>query len=185
MRRLADLEGAGAMRRFLTVAGAIIAAAIPGNVTAGVAAPECFGMPATIVGTPNDDVLYGTPGADVIVSKGGDDRVNGRGARDWICVGPGNDFVHGGHYPIGKDSLKGGRGNDTLVGAEFHDVLIGGPGKDVLRGGAIGDTLEGGGGPDELYGGRGPDSFDGGSGNDACKVRDEDREVVSCDRLLP
>ena len=38
----------------------------------------CFGQPATIVGTPGDDVLYGSGDtADVIVGLGGNDSIRG------------------------------------------------------------------------------------------------------------
>lgn len=50
--------------------------------------PTCFGVPATIVGTEADDVLYGSNGDDVIVSLGGRDEVHSHDGNDRICTGP-------------------------------------------------------------------------------------------------
>jgi hypothetical protein len=47
--------------------------------------PRCFGRPATIIGTPGDDVLLGRPGSDVIVGLGGNDTVSGGRQIDYIC----------------------------------------------------------------------------------------------------
>jgi hypothetical protein len=43
--------------------------------SAGAARPTCLGKPATIVGTPANDVLIGTGDADVIVGGRGRDRI--------------------------------------------------------------------------------------------------------------
>jgi Ca2+-binding RTX toxin-like protein len=87
-------------------------------------APTCQGMPATLVGTDDGDVLSGTPGHDLIVGLGGNDKLSGLAGNDLICGGP------------GKDTLKGGKGNDKLYGKAGKDLLKGGPGKDLLKGGA-------------------------------------------------
>src|SRR4051794_33210814 len=56
-------------------------------------APSCQGLPATIVGTPGDDVITGTPGPDVIVGLDGRDEIHARAGDDVVCAGPGDYFV--------------------------------------------------------------------------------------------
>lgn len=92
-------------------------------IPASAAAPTCLGMAATIVGTPEDDVLAGTRGPDVIVGLGGADEIDGRGGEDVLCGGGGDDVV------------IGGRGSDRLHGGGGGDVLIPGPGEDLVDGG--------------------------------------------------
>ena len=110
--------------------------------------PQCFGQPATIVGTAGDDVLTGTAGPDVIFGGDGVDALDGRGGNDLICGGNGDDTLTGGP---GNDSLDGGDGNDILTGGDGDDTLIGGNGNDTLTGGA------------------GTNTNDGGPGNDICR----------------
>ena len=181
----------------LVVCGALAGAAAPDLVTAPVsAAPPavtCNGLPATIVGTPGDDVIDGTDGADVIAGLEGNDLIRGKLGNDVICGGP------------GEDTLAGQGGNDTLFGEQDDDILDGGEGgccspltntgDDVLYGGqgddelhtsdfpTLGNTLYGDQGADRLfvwsggwaYGGNGDDEIfqftgnawlDGGNGND-------------------
>ncbi len=73
--------------------------------------PSCNGVPATLIGTGNDDIMLGTSGDDVIVGRGGNDLIKGRGGNDLICGGAGNDTLEGG---VGEDDLRGGQGNDVL-----------------------------------------------------------------------
>ena len=151
---------------------------------------ECFGEPATILGTAGDDVITGTAGDDVIVTFGGNDHVVGADGFDRICLGPGDDSATGGKRRdridggLGDDELRGNKGNDILkggpgadlvIGLENADTLFGGSGKDTVRGGAAGDTIYGGDGADALsgsgsndsiLGGKGGDSIIGGNGND-------------------
>jgi len=111
----------------------------------------CNGLPATIIGTPGNDVIYGTNGADVIVGQGGNDVIYGRNGNDVIC---GNG---------GDDTLYGGNGNDTLVGGDENDTLSGGNGNDMLTGGSGADSFSGGLGSDtntDFNAGQG-DSSDG------------------------
>ncbi len=61
------------------------------------AVPECMGRAATIVGTPERDVIAGTKRADVIAALGGRDEVRGRGGKDLICMNG------GGRYRIDED----------------------------------------------------------------------------------
>jgi Ca2+-binding RTX toxin-like protein len=113
-------------RRVGATAVAIVATAIP---CAGAAAkaPRCFGKPATIVGTKDDDKLYGTPRPDVIVGLAGSDVIRGRRHDDRICGKGGNDVLFGGR---GNDRLATGPGNNSVVGQQGRDVLQGGSGPD-------------------------------------------------------
>jgi Ca2+-binding RTX toxin-like protein len=130
----------------------------------------CMGMPATIVGTEQNDVLNGTSGADVIVGLRGNDVINGLGGNDIICGGLGMDSITGGD---GDDKLLGGNendmidgnaGNDLIWGGTGWDRLIGGLGNDTVRGGIGNDRLLGGDGNDSLFGQEGIDRLDGGAG---------------------
>jgi Ca2+-binding RTX toxin-like protein len=139
----------------------------------------CMGMPATIVGTEQNDVLNGTSGADVIVGLRGNDVINGLGGDDIICGGLGLDSINGGD---GHDKLLGGNENDSIDGAAGNDLiwggtgwdrLIGGLGNDTVRGGIGNDMLFGGEGNDSLFGQEGLDRLDGGAGLNLL-VQDED-----------
>lgn len=107
--------------------------------------PTCRGLPATLVGTQDADVLIGTAGPDVIVGLGGDDTIKGGAGRDTVCAGSGDD------------RLSGGPARDRLFGQRGRDRLRGGAGRDTLEGGSGRDTLDGGSGRDRCDGGRGPD----------------------------
>jgi Ca2+-binding RTX toxin-like protein len=96
----------------------------------------CFAEPATIVGTPGDDVLIGREDtADVIVGLGGNDiifgseAINARTAPgDRLCGGSGDDYIRGG---VGEDRIQGGSGNDDVDGSYGYDVITqGGRGND-------------------------------------------------------
>lgn len=110
---------------------------------AAAATPSCQGVPATIVGTADRDLLVGTPKADVIFAGAGSDTVRGRGGDDLVCGGDGADRLHGG---AGADRLYGGRGQLILADRSGrhleHDRLTGGPGDDVLVGGRDGRPYE-------------------------------------------
>jgi Ca2+-binding RTX toxin-like protein len=116
--------------------------------TLGIARAACDGRPATIVGTPSDDVLHGTPRIDVIVGDAGDDVIRAGGGADHICAGAGNDVVDGGP---GRDTMSGGAGDDVLRGGRAPDTFVADPGNDRLIGysraggqgtrGAIGDSV--------------------------------------------
>lgn len=141
------------------VASVLAATAAP----AGAQTPMCDGVPATIVGTPGNDVLPGTPGDDVIVALGGNDRILAGDGDDIVCAGPGNDFVKG---QRGVDRLFGGNGRDTMFGNAGGDVLLGGNGPDVLWGGVGPDGIWAGPGNDIIHAGHGNDVAVGGIGND-------------------
>ena len=53
--------------------------------------PTCMGLPATILGTPGNDVLIGTSGDDVILAYAGDDVLYAGAGIDTICGGDGDD----------------------------------------------------------------------------------------------
>lgn len=132
----------------------------------------CNGLPATIIGTPGDDVIYGTNGSDVIVGLGGNDTIYGGNGNDVICGDGGDDTLNGGNGEdtllgsFGNDTLNGGNGDDALSGGYDVDELYGGNGNDVLHGGPNNDLLAGEKGDDTLTGGTGADLFSGGSGID-------------------
>jgi len=146
---------------------------------------NCFGLDATIIGTPGDDYITGTADPDVIRGLEGDDAINGLGGDDLICGDEGNNLVVGGPGDdglsgaglgfFGKDHLSGGPGNDFLAGELGDDVLEGGFGNDYLLGGdgdeedldPGNDVLLGGPGVDQLDGGPGRDLLNGGSGADS------------------
>ena len=104
------------------------------------AASTCKGIPATIIGTPSNDVRSGTPGRDVIVGLAGNDRLSGLAGKDLLCGGAGKDKLKGGP---GNDFLSGQKGNDKLVGQKGKDKLSGKKGKDVCVGGAGTDKAKG------------------------------------------
>lgn len=103
------------------------------------ATQDCFGQPATIVGTQGDDTIKGTDGEDVIVTLGGDDAVRGLGGFDLICGGSGADSLFGGKD---GDFLFGEQGNDKLYGGggDFTDFAPG-PGDDLVVGSDTADDF--------------------------------------------
>jgi uncharacterized repeat protein (TIGR01451 family) len=124
------------------------------TVIAAATAPSCAAKPATVIGTPGNDILYGTKKADVILALGGNDQVYAGAGNDQICAGAGNDIVLGGP---GNDTTRGGGGADRLLGGGGDDVLRGQRGRDVLRGRSGNDLLAGGRGIDSCRGGPGRD----------------------------
>ncbi len=149
--------------------------------------PACLGVVATIIGTPDPEVINGTAGNDVILAGNGDDTVNGLGGNDIICGGNGNDTINGGD---GNDLLDGGPGNDALRGEAGVDTVSyasataavtasltanagsGGGGADTfvlvenVTGSAFHDVLVGNAGANVLLGQNGNDRLDGVAGND-------------------
>ncbi|MGE5745993.1 MAG: calcium-binding protein, partial [Solirubrobacterales bacterium] len=137
------------------------AAAVP----PALAPPTCKGKPATILGTPGNDVRSGTPGRDVMLGLEGRDRLFGLGGNDVICGAK------------GKDTLKGGPGNDFLGGQKGDDNLLGNKGKDKLSGKKGRDRLKGGGGKDTLKGGGGRDVCIGGKANDSASKCEVEKSI--------
>lgn len=89
----------------------------------------CNGLPATIVGDNNDNMIFGTSGNDVIFDPAGNDTIHGLGGADVICGGPGRDVLFGGR---GRDRLYGSGGRDNLSGGSGRDRCVGGTGRDKL-----------------------------------------------------
>ncbi len=137
--------------------------------------PQCFGVPATIVGTVNNDVINGTPGNDVIVAGNGNDTINGNGGNDRICAGNGNDNVSGG---TGTDFVLGDPGADLIRGDGDNDTLVGNAGGGDLN--DLGDTIVGGHGNDFIDGWAGSDTLVGGPGNDTIRGA-QDMDTVRYD----
>lgn len=113
--------------------------------------PECFGRPATILGSPDDDRITGTRKRDVVVALAGNDVVTLLGAEDRACLGVGDDIVRITHdgFPnvfdidlgagddllraVEADSVFGGTGDDRIVVQRDPATVSGGPGADYLR----------------------------------------------------
>jgi len=100
--------------------------------------PTCDGVPATIVGTSNADVLRGTSGRDVIVGLDGQDEISALGGDDLVCGGRGVDFIDLG---FGDDTVWGG--SDGEFGTLQGDQITPGPGDDVVHGGPAPDEPAG------------------------------------------
>jgi Ca2+-binding RTX toxin-like protein len=141
-------------RRTLRVAVALSAVAVftTGWVReSALAAPTCFGRPATIVmstlrnenrqiiGTSGDDVIVGGAGDDIIFGDGGDDRICARKGRDVVYGWEGNDHLSGAR---GRDRLYAEMGNDIIRAGAGSDLLAGGLGSDLMRGGPGTDTAD-------------------------------------------
>ena len=112
--------------------------------------PQCFGQPATIVGS---GVIAGTTGDDVIVGSAGPDQIDGNPGNDVICGGGGDDIIDG---STGNDKIDGGPGNDRISGGTGNDLLLGDEGDDVVEA-VTGD--------DTINGGPGNNTCDSGTGN--------------------
>jgi hypothetical protein len=123
------------------IAGALAATVLAVSPVAAQDVPTCDGRPATIVGTPGDDVLIGTAGRDVIVGLAGADVIRAGAGGDIICAGPGRDRVLGGK---GADQIWGGDDGDKLFGDTGSDRIFGDRGNDLLVGGNGDDVLDGG-----------------------------------------
>jgi hypothetical protein len=114
--------------RLSLTAALALATTSPAAAGPSTSSPLCFGLPATIVGSPGADTLTGTNGPDVIAGLGGRDVIDGRGGNDLICGGPGPDFIKGGP---GRDRMRGDGGDDLIVGREGTDRAFGGAGGDA------------------------------------------------------
>lgn len=121
-------------------------------------APTCRGVPATVSGTPGNDLLVGTPGPDVIAALGGNDRIVALAGQDLVCAGVGRDYIGAG---TAADRVFAGVGRDRLIGRGGPDLLRGNGGNDVIKGGRGSDRLRGGPGFDLCRGGPGANSIRG------------------------
>ncbi len=140
----------------------------------------CNGLVATIVGTPDDDILVGTNGDDVIVALAGWDQIWGHGGRDTICAGSGDDLIAG---EAGRDYIDGQSGHDLIgygvdpapisaslmlnrvVSAEGTDTVLR---VESVYGSPFDDRIVGNRFDNLLYGAGGVDSIDGRAGFDGC-----------------
>ena len=163
-----------------------------------VARPTCGGRPATIIGTPGDDVLIGTASDDVIATRGGRDRISARGGNDTICTGV--IKTRGGGHPAppsdsldradvifggpGNDTILAGNGSDTIRGGGGDDSILAGGGRDTALGGSGNDTIGGGPGRDTLAGGAGNDQFRGGPRKDTCRGGTGTDRAIGCERTV-
>jgi Ca2+-binding RTX toxin-like protein len=95
----------------VVVGAAILLATLLPGVGASAKNATCLGVPTTIEGTPDDDVIYGTPGGDVVAAFAGSDVVHGRAGDDRLCGGRGGDLLLDG---MGRDLIDGGGGSDLL-----------------------------------------------------------------------
>jgi Ca2+-binding RTX toxin-like protein len=139
--------------------------------------PLCFGLDATIVGTPGDDAfpdaVFGTTQADVIAALAGSDNIytvpldqdpSLAIGDDHICAGPGSDDPVSGS--AGNDRIRGGEGSDSVFGFSGNDLILGGPGGDEVEPHAGHDVVVGGADGDELCASPGGDVILGGGGDD-------------------
>jgi len=133
----------------------------------GAVVPTCAGHAATIIGTPDRDVLDGTPAPDVIVGLGGNDKIRGFGGDDLICGGPGTDHLHAGP---GADTVRGGGGLDFEHGGAGTDQLVGGAGDDFMIDHVEGGVYLGNRGNDEIRV-TGSSLVRGGQGFDGVRVK--------------
>ncbi len=128
-----------------------------------ISVPYCDGLPATIIGTPGDDVIVGLAGEDNIDGKGGNDVICGGPDHDQLEGGDGNDRIFGGDGP---DRIWGQDGNDYIEGGDGDDVVYGGEGNDDIHGNGGNDRLKGDNGDDRIFGDAGNDTVDGKAGLD-------------------
>ena len=175
-----------AQRWVATIVAALTLLVALTTVAAAQADPhECYGQPATIVGTDGDDDLEGTDGDDVVVLLAGDDEFDGHDGNDIVCGGDGEDTLDGGDGDdiidgeAGNDDLDGDGGDDLVFGGSGEDKIDGGRGDDELYGGPDADELSGQSDSDVLYGGAGVDDLSGGTGTDWCSDLADD--MFSCE----
>jgi Ca2+-binding RTX toxin-like protein len=172
-RYIAFLTAAGV--HTYSVADRTVAQLLPGtnffSTTWGPSQPTCQGRPATMAGTPGNDVLRGSRGVDVIHGMAGDDTILGMQGQDIICGGTGNDTVsYAGQIAsatayVGETDPASGVSDrisgdvENLTGGDGADRLTA-PGE--VRGGGGADLLAAGGPSARLFGGTGDDRLVGG-----------------------
>ena len=126
--------------------------------------PMCFGMPATIIGTADDDVLSGTAGDDVIVGLEGTDVIHAGGGTDRVCAGPNARRLNADGVPLyervtGGSYVDGGPGLDWL---EDGGRMFGGSNPTVVdeQGRLWPERIVMHNGGGEFFGGDGPDQIE-------------------------
>ena len=189
-------------RLILVAAGTVVVGLAAVALSSGKAViPNCFGEPATVIGSyDNDDIdLSAETTPQVVHGNGGDDSIHGGEAGDLLCGGGGIDEVYGRE---GKDRINTGGGRDHGSGDEQADLLKGGPDKDGgdtiwrvgtpeengfgagVDGGRGNDRILGGDGNDALRGEEGDDGLSGGGGIDKCNGGPGD-DGVDCEKPFP
>ena len=124
----------------LTLGAAVLAPITAFSGPAAAGADTCRGLPATIVGTPQE-ALIGTEDDDVIVSNGAQ-RVDALGGDDTVCLtnhdgsgsdgqspkvdaGDGDDLVDATLVPAGlRPGAELGDGADTYLGGPAQDIVV-------------------------------------------------------------
>jgi hypothetical protein len=145
------------MRAIVGLPLVLLGLTLPGS-PSHAAAATCLGMPATIVGSPGDDVV-GTEGPDVVIANGagmvetlgGDDRVcvTTRGTFD-VETGPGDDQVAWSTKRFGG-SIDLGAGSDSYTGGDQGSYVDTGDRADARAGQPLGtDTVHTGSGVDTV-----------------------------------
>jgi RTX calcium-binding nonapeptide repeat (4 copies) len=163
----------------------------------------------TMSGSTGNDQLFGQLGNDNLHGEDGNDLLDGGSGSDSESGGNGDDTLRQGNAPNGADLLFGDSGNDTVdygfrlapVNVTVDGVandgdrrsnerdnvrtsverVIGGAASDILIGrDGFADTLVGGAGDDVIDPRRGNDHVDGGPGIDQIRLRDLDRDDVTC-----
>jgi len=151
-------------------------------------------LPANLVASDNNDLIYGDVGADTIFGDFGNDTIYGLQGSDTIDAGWGADTVYAGVNESGSgastdqnlvygdpqaggaipgserdhdDVIYGDIGNDIIFSGAGNDRVYALAGSDQVYAGSGDDTIYGGDGADLLVGGTGDDTIDGGVGNDA------------------
>jgi len=186
----------------LVAAGAAWAGANPLAAGAVEAPPMCFDRPATIVGTPGDDVLSGTSGDDVIVGLEGTDEITSSGGEDRVCAGPNdlsvdadgvpryervtveNGYVDGGP---GLDRIEMGFGARVII-SRSNPTVVDDQGRRwperILVDNADSVQIHGGDGPDQVDVGLAAETgqayIDAGAGHDVVLCFGDD-QGESCD----
>ena len=129
------------MRTTTLTAAALLGLTLLNPIQAATAAvaETCQGVPATIVGTPEGDVV-GTAGDDVIVT-GGAWSVDAGAGDDLVCIPPLEGDLLG-----NVTEVDAGAGDDTVVseGEHNHSWTTLGAGVDTFRGGGWEDRVEAG-----------------------------------------
>lgn len=137
--------------RHLLATGLLAALVVPAG-PATAAAETCQGRPATLVGTPGQELVNGTEGDDVVVTNGASLAYT-RGGNDLVCVtgpalnrtvgveaGDGDDVVDATAAP-GATWAVLGAGSDTYTGSVQDDHVRGGTSESSLYVDTEADTI--------------------------------------------
>lgn len=153
---------------------ALLAGGLLTSAPAAATDENCWGRPATQVGTGPD--VHGTPGDDVIVT-GPSALVDSGAGDDVVCVTPNDAFVVHIFAGAGDDVIDVSASTNvttrTALGSGV-DRFIGGPGYDQVDAAGADDDVSGGAGNDwmmlDVRSVSTPGRYDGGPGNDVISV---------------